>query len=167
MSTTTTDHPSAVPTAASQETPDYLAPCASATFSPEIYDFYGDTATVLGKIDAQELPIAERRMYFLMVESSKGSEIRFFERVDEAHAAVFSWTGHAAADLRSQIDTAVLANRGVMCIGEQIKSLLGDQIALNLEGTVPAPATARAAFAHTVRTNGENGFLRATTAMLC
>lgn len=167
---TTTDHAHAVPTAESQETPAYLGPCAAASFSPEVYDFYGDTSTVLDKIDAQELPISERhqrRMYFLMAESAQGSEIRFFERVDEAHAAVFSWSGQAAADLRSRIDAAVLANRGVMCIGEQLKSLLGDQIALNLEGTVPAPATARAAFAHTVRNNGGDGFLRATTAMLC
>lgn len=157
----------AIPTAASQETPSYLGPCAGFSWSPEVFDFYGNPEAVIEKIDGQKLPVTERRMYFLLVESAQGAEMRFFERVSEGLAAVFSWSGESAVELKSRIDRAVLSNRGVNCIGEQLKALIAEGVELNLEGTVPAPATPRAAFAHTIRNNGGDGYVRATTAMLC
>jgi len=157
----------AVPTANSQETPSYLAPCKPLSFSPEVFDFYGDPETVIEKIDNQHLPITERRMYFLLVESAQAAEMRFFERVSAELTAVFSWSGQSATELKTRIDEAVLTNRGVNCIGEQLKALINEGVELNLEGTVPAPATSRAAFAHTVRNNGAEGYLRATTGLLC
>lgn len=147
--------------------PAHLMACKPTSWNPTIFDFYGDAASILDKIDGTELQLADRRMYFLLVESASSAEIRFFERVSDELVAVFSWSGESAGDLKACIEEAVLANRGVNCVGEQLKMLVTDSLPVTLEGTVPAPLTSRAAFAHTIRNNGSDGYLRATTALLC
>lgn len=158
----------AVPIAAEdQATAAHLRGCKTASFSPEVTDFYGSAATILQKIDDYDLDIGDRRIYFLLVESATGAEIRFFERVSEELAAVYSWSGESAGDLKARIAEAILANRGINCIGEQVKALVADSFEVRLEGTVPAPVSPRAAFAHTIRNNDKDGFIRATTGLLC
>lgn len=151
--------------AAAVETPTYLGPCVAKSWNPEVFDFYGDAASILDKIDDAQLELGDRRMYFLLVESQTGAEIRFFERVNDELTAVFSWSGESAGDLKTRIGDVILDNHGVNCVGEQLKALVTKNLSVQLEGTVPAPTTSRAAFAHTIRNNSE--YLRATTALLC
>lgn len=157
----------AVSVATLVDAPSFLAPCKPKSWNPEVFDFYGDAAGILDKIDDAQLELSDRRMYFLLVESQTSAEVRFFERFNEELAAVFSWTGESAGDLKSRIGEVILANRGVNCVGEQLKALVTDSLSIQLEGTVPAPLTSRAAFAHTIRNNNSDGYLRATTALLC
>jgi hypothetical protein len=155
------------PRAEEQPAASYLAPCKPTSFSPELLDFYGDSTTILNKIDNHDLRLGDRRVYFLLVESATSAEVRFFERVSDELVAVFSWSGTTAGDLKSRINEAILANRGINCIGEQLKKLISDRLEVRLEGTVPAPVSPRAAFAHTIRNNDSDGYLRATAALLC
>lgn len=146
---------------------DMFARCAFYSFRPSIYSFFGEAESILTKMDAIPEKLADLRTFILAVESSSAAEVRLFERVDGDKWAVSSWRGAAIGDLNARMADSVMENSGVLCIGEQLKSLLTSELDLSLEGVVPAPVSARAAFGHAVRGLGTDTFIRATAAMLC
>src|ERR1043165_4419068 len=128
-----------------------LAPgCEPASWSPEVLDFYGDPATILRKIDGHDMELADRRIFVLLTESEGRANVRFFEQVDGENYAVSTWTGESLDGLNGRLAETIMTNKGVHCVGEQVRALL-KSFDLELAATVPAPANARAAFAHTVR----------------
>jgi hypothetical protein len=141
--------------------------CKTFSWSAEAHDFYGDAETILGKMDAMSMQLAERRVFLLLVESNDSAEVRFFEQVQDGVWAVSTWSGESLGDLPKQIASMILANQGVHCVGEQVKALTNASVDLKLAATVPAPASPRAAFAHTVRAHGKEKYIRATVALLC
>lgn len=160
--TTPTETPGAV-----ERDMDIFARCAFYSFRPSIYSFFGEPDSILAKMDAIPEKLSDLRTFILAVENSSAAEVRLFERVDGDKWAVSSWHGPALGDLNARMADAVMANSGVLCVGEQLKGLLTSELDLTLEGIVPAPATARAAFGHAVRGLGTESFVRATTALLC
>ncbi|MBT2212174.1 MULTISPECIES: hypothetical protein [Actinomadura] len=140
--------------------------CTAYSWSPEVHDLYGDPETIIRKMDGMDMELADRRIFVLLTESANGADIRFFERVGDGEYVVSTWSGDAAAGLVGRLADTILGNKGVHCVGEQVRAMLSEY---DLEpiGTVPAPANARAAFAHTVRGHGEGTFTRATAALLC
>ena len=141
--------------------------CFEASWSPEIHDLYGDAETILSKMDGLPMELGDRRVYALMVEGPTSAEVRFFEQVDPENWAILSWQGGKLGDLPSRLDEVVLKNRGIHCVGEQVKALLTSAVKLELQGIVPAPASARAAFAHPIRAHSKGEFVRASAALLC
>lgn len=141
--------------------------CSATAWNPEVHDFYGDAETILSKIDAMKMGLGDRRVYTLLVESADAAEVRFFEQVDAANWAVFTWHGSSLGDLSAKLSRRMLDNQGVHCIGEQVKTVITDTVSVELRGVVPAPASPRAAFAHPLRAYGPGTFMRATVALLC
>jgi hypothetical protein len=139
--------------------------CDDAKWSPEVYTFYGDASAILRKIDRVPMELTRRRVFFLIAEGGNSAELRFFERSDDDRWAVYSWSGEDA-DLANRVAKVILDNRGVHCVGEQVKHSL-KSLTIHSEGLVPAPESARAAFAHTIRAHGENHYIRATVGLLC
>lgn len=146
---------------------DLFARCAFRSFRPSLYSFFGEAESILEKMDAIPERLADLRTFILAVESSAAAEVRLFERVDGDKWAVSSWHGPAIGDLNARMADAIMANAGILCVGEQLKGLLTTELDLTLDGIVPAPASARAAFGHAVRGLGTETFIRATTALLC
>jgi hypothetical protein len=142
-------------------------PCVAFSWAAEAHNFYGDPETILGRMDGLTVQLAERRVFFLLVESADSAEIRFFEQVDGDHWAVSAWSGESLGDLPAQIGDVILANQGVHCVGEQVKALVNGTLEVRVLGLVPAPSSPRAAFGHTVRAHGNDTYIRATTAFLC
>jgi hypothetical protein len=146
---------------------DIFARCAAYSFRPSIYSFFGDAESILEKMDAIPETLANLRTFILAVENSSAAEVRLFERVDGDKWAVSSWRGPAMGDLNARMADSIMANSGILCVGEQLKDLLTNELDLTLEGVVPAPVSARAAFGHPVRGMATDTFARATAAMLC
>jgi hypothetical protein len=144
------------------------ARCHPFAWTPEVHTFYGDAEAILAKIDTIDMRLSERRMFLLTVETAGSAEIRLFEQVAGTSWSVSSWTGESLGRLSDGLHEAILGNQGVFCVGEQSKGVLvGQGFELTPEGLVPAPHSARAAFAHPIREHGAETFTRATAALLC
>jgi hypothetical protein len=153
--------------------------CRWASWEPEVFSFYGDPATVRAKLKNFEMHLADRRVFMFLVESSQSAQLSLFELAkdkddkdsqdtkskdtDKFH--VWIWGGKSAAELREKATDTILANRGVLCVGEQVKGLVK---ALQPEdkGVVPAPKTALAAFGHAIKGYNDQ-YIRLTVFLLC
>ena len=142
--------------------------CRVASYQPEVLSFHGDSATVLSRLEElkEQLPISRLRVYMFLLETAGSAELSLFERADDNNFKVSQWNGASAGDLREQITNRMLSNRGVLCIGEQSKALLAQKVKTTSLGVVPAPATARAAFGHTIQKHG-NEYMRLTVFLFC
>lgn len=143
------------------------AGCDENSRAPEVFELYGDPATVLGKLDKLDLGLDKRRLYVFTVESAQGAELRLFEKQPDGKAVrVSTWKGATLGDLGHEIGNGLLKNKGVHCAGEQTKSMLNSKLNLKAENDVPFPVSARSAFAHSVQNSGSD-FVRATIFLLC
>ncbi len=152
--------------------------CAAQSFSPEVVTFYGDSTQVLSKLEKHAWDLSDRRVYLALVETDHSAELSIFEKAQAKHAEaahqhgaapyvnVGHWRGSSAGDLREILANLTLENRGIACIGEQTKSIVMDKLSPQNLGTIPAPATIRAAFGHNIRQYGAN-YIRLTIFLLC
>lgn len=145
---------------------DLAIPCNTFAWTPEVHDFYGDPEAILAKMDNVDMALASRRIFVLLTESSGKAQARFFEQVEGERYTILTWEGDSLDGLNGRLAETILANRGVHCVGEQVRGLLSE-LPLELRAAVPAPASPRAAFAHAVREHGDDEFTRATAALLC
>jgi hypothetical protein len=130
-----------------------------------VHNFYGDPEIILTRMDGAAIDLPTRSAYLLMVEGDESAQIRFFEQADEENWAVSSWRGETLGDLWGQVDQTIIETGAGPSTAGRVKSLLEQTVPLELEGVVPPPVSARAAFAHPLRGHGANEFLRATTAL--
>lgn len=141
--------------------------CRQESWEPEVISLYGDPATVLAKIDKFKMRLPKRRIYLFLAESDDSAELALFELAEEKENKfqVWHWKGRSAAKVREEATNTILATRGVLCVGKQIKELV-----MSLDpkdkGTVPAPTSASAAFGHAIRGFGK-GYIRTTAFLLC
>lgn len=141
--------------------------CDANSKAPEVIELYGDAATIVSKLEAMNLGLDKRRVYVLAVETAQGAELRLYERTrDGKSVTVKTWTGPSMGDLGPAIGDTLLKNKGVHCAGEQTIALISSKVKLGAGEVVPAPASARAAFAHSVQ-NAKGDFVRATVYLLC
>jgi len=144
------------------------ARCHAWAFSPHVLDLYGDAEAILAHVDRAQMDLTERRMFLLAVENDERAEVKVFEQVSGDTWSVSTWRGDELGGLRGALGDTILANKGVFCVGEQTKGVLGQlDIEAVPDGTVPAPHSARAAFAHPIRDHARGGYARATIALLC
>src|SRR6516165_1385109 len=142
---------------------DSRAGCRKASWEPEVFSFYGDPDAVSAKLKNFEMNLPDRRVFLFMIETTNAAQLSLFELAKESKGGdtfhVWSWKGQSASDLREKATDTILANRGVLCVGEQIKSLVKG---LNPDdkGEIPAPRTALAAFGHEI--NGYHEYIRLT-----
>jgi hypothetical protein len=141
--------------------------CRQNSWEPEVLSYYGDPATVLRKLDNYEMNLPKRRIFMFLAESKGSAELSIFELADEKtnEFHVWHWKGNSAGELREEATETILKNRGVACVGKQIKSLV---MKLNPEdqGAIPAVATASAAFGHAIRELNDQ-YIRTTVFLLC
>lgn len=153
---------------AKQATGDEALPCKLSAQTAEVHQLYGDAESIMKRLEAMDTKFNERRMYLFMSESAEGAALSLYTRSDSGAGKTVSlatWRGASLGDLREQISSTILANRGKACIGEMTKGLLKN-LKLHDEGTIPAPNTARAAFGHAIKDSGEE-FLRVSVFLLC
>lgn len=153
---------------AKQSPEDETAPCRTSAQTAEVHQLYGDADSIMKRLEAMDTKFNERRMYLFMSESAEGAALSLYTRADRGAGKMVSlttWRGASLGDLREQISSTILANRGKACIGEMTRGLL-KHLKLQDEGTIPAPNTARAAFSHAIKDSGD-AFLRVSIFLLC
>jgi hypothetical protein len=159
-------HPGGAQTGQHQDKSEFNG-CRTNSWEPEVLSYYGDSATVLRKLDNYEMNLPKRRIFMFLAESKGSAELSIFELADEKtnEFHVWHWKGNAAGNLREEATETILKNRGVACVGKQIKSLV---MKLNPEdqGAIPAVASATAAFGHAIRTFDAQ-YIRTTVFLLC
>lgn len=142
------------------------AGCEKPSFSPEVYEFFGDSGSVLAKLEKFDMDLPNRRLYILSVETGDATEFSIFERKDAEKVAVMTWKGTGQGDLGQKISDAIIANRGIACVGEQSKGLISKAVKLEDKGSIPKPVSAMAAFAHPIKSYGTK-YIRATIYLMC
>lgn len=144
------------------------AVCAVSAFNPYSYDFYGDADTILESLDRSGVNLSERRMLMLSVENGTAAEVKLYEKVENDMWSVSTWTGSDVDEIRRSISSMLFDNKGVFCTGEQAKGVFENlEIVFATDGVVPAPRSARAAFAHPIRAYTKETYGRATVTCFC
>jgi len=146
--------------------PEIRAKCASYSYQPEILSYFGDSNTVISKLENDQMGLADRRGYLLLVEKKGSAEFSFFERVDADNFRVMQWQGQSLGDLREKLTDVIFQNRGIACVGEQTKMIVKASFKPEDRGTIPMPLSAKAAFSHTLKKYGDD-YLRVTILLLC
>src|SRR5262245_37003327 len=98
--------------------------CEEESWSPEVLAFYGDSDAILRKLDKFDMSLPRRRVFIFHLETDKEAEVAFFERASKTTHRVFRWKGRPSGKLVDQINKAIIANKGVACVGEQTKAIV-------------------------------------------
>ncbi|MGH9752067.1 MAG: hypothetical protein ACREA2_04730, partial [Blastocatellia bacterium] len=154
--------------------------CLAQAFSPEVVTFYGDSTAVLSKLDKHTWDLSDRRVYMVLLETDQSAELSIFEKAQAKDAQVAHhqhgassyvnvghWRGASAGELREQLSTLAMENRGIACIGEQTKSIVMAKLSPENLGPIPAPVSIRAAFGHNIKQYGAGNYIRLTVFLLC
>ncbi|MGP8199769.1 MAG: hypothetical protein ACLQU4_09745 [Limisphaerales bacterium] len=142
--------------------------CAAASWNPEVYTFYGAKANIVENISHIPVTLSERRVFVQITEDSSGvAEVKFYEKESGDTYTVRQWRTKDVAALLAEIDNAIFENKGVNCVGEQVKAILKRHLENETILTaVPAPESPKAAFTHSVN-EATGDFIRTTIMVLC
>ena len=121
----------------------------------EVFSFYGNPGEVGTKLDNFELHLTTHRVFMFIIESSTSAHVSLFEGVEETkdedkrynEFRLFTWDGTSARGMREKVSDEILAIKGRLCVGEQVKSLVQEFGATGSE-KIAAPRTGRAVFNH-------------------
>jgi len=149
-------------------TPKVLS-CLNSSWSPELYSFYGAKDTIVGKFANVPAKLSERRVFLQVTQGDSRADVKLYERQKDGTFTVTEWASSSllADILLADIDRAIVTNKGVNCVGEQVKAVLAKVLGEGkVSKAVPAPASPEAAFAHSVKeASGE--FIKSTAIILC
>lgn len=143
------------------------AGCEESSWNPELYSFYGAKANIIEKVSSIHANLPKRRVFVQITQGASRAEVRLYEKQGDGKYSVTEWNTKDAADLIGKIDKSILANKGVNCVGEQVKSILAKQLGSGkVSNAIPAPESPKAAFAHPVK-NAQGDFVKTTVIILC
>ncbi len=111
--------------------------------------FYGKKDLIIEKLSSWSANPSDHRVFVQITQGTNKGNVKFFERHGNDYT-VMEWNPHETSDLIIAIDKAIMANKGVNCVGEQIKAVLQRLGKGNKVENVAPPASAAAAFAHAV-----------------
>ena len=126
----------------------------------------GDAETVIDKLSGIEKDLTTRRVYIFTLETKRSAEVAFYERTKPGRVTVSRWRGKPSGTFHSKVNEAIIANKGVHCVGEQTKTIVKKLPKLTKDDDVSAPHNAKAAFFHQVRAHGTD-YVRASVYLLC
>jgi hypothetical protein len=144
------------------------AQCAVMSWSPEMFSFYGDKATVVSKFEQLDRDLLKHRVFAFVVETNRGAKLTFFELAEGGNTMdLGTLEGDSFNELSNRISTTLLANTGTKCAGMTAKDIIHSYANGRMaHGIVPRPATAGEAFKYAVaQADGE--YIRATFILLC
>jgi hypothetical protein len=131
--------------------------CKTASWSPEEYRFYGDKGTIVAKLANVPVWLSDRRIFLQVAQGDSSAHIKLYEQQKDGTFTVTEWTTKQPSRLLADIDDAIVANKGVNCVGEQVKGVLGKQLKeRKVSHAVVVPAYPPEAFADSIeQTQGD------------
>jgi hypothetical protein len=141
--------------------------CKASSWNPELYSFYGDKEIIAEKLAKIPTKLSQRRVFLQVTQGDVSAQVKFFEQQKDGTFTVTEWTTEHSAGLLADIDKAIITNKGVNCVGEQIKTILNKQLKEGKVSTsVAVPESPQAAFARPVeKASGE--FIKTTIIFGC
>jgi hypothetical protein len=142
--------------------------CNYASWNPEAYCFYGEKAKIVDKLsNLSTTKLSERRVYLQITQGEASSDVKLYEREKNDTFTVTEWTTSQTSHLLTELDKVIIVNKGVNCVGEQIKSLLGKELKQGkVSKDVAPPESFKAAFAHSVNA-AKGAFIRSIVYLFC
>jgi len=160
--------PSVSPSAtASASPPGGGDACNYASWNPEVYSFYGAKENVAEKISRLPLKLSEHRVFVQITQGEAWAQVKMFELQKDGTFTVTEWEGKDTSRLACDIDKAIMVNKGVNCVGEQMKAAIVK--ALNkgkVSNSVAAPETPAAAFGHSIKA-AKGDFIKSEVIVAC
>ena len=141
--------------------------CLNSSWSPEHYSFYGAKDTIVEKLANIPVKLSERRVFLQVTQGDSSADVKLYERQKDGTFTVTEWKPKRTSRLLTEIDKAIIDNKGVNCVGEQVKAVLKKELGKGeVSPPAAAPETPKAAFAHSVKeASGE--FIKSTVIVLC
>ena len=141
--------------------------CKAMSWSPELYSLYGSKAHILQQLGGLPVKLSERRVFLEITQGEASANVKLFEQQPDGSFGVTEWTTKESSRLLGQIDEAIIANKGVNCVGEEIKALLGKELREGKASQgLPATASPQTAFGPSVE-EAVGEFIRCTIIILC
>jgi hypothetical protein len=126
--------------------------CNKQSWSPEMHTFYGSKDVILEKLGNWSAKPSEHRVFVQITQGPKGGDVKFFERSGSSGSyTVTEWSALETSKLVEALDKAIMANKGVNCVGEQMKAVLEKLGKGTKTNDVAEPASVSAAFSHAVK----------------
>jgi len=141
--------------------------CNYASWNPEVYSFYGAKENVAEKVSRLPLKLSEHRVFVQITQGEAWAQVKMFELQKDGTFTVTEWEGKDTSRLACDIDKAIMANKGVNCVGEQMKAAIVK--ALNkgkVSDSVAAPETPAAAFGHSIKA-AKGDFIKCAVIVAC
>src|SRR6476646_2965148 len=133
---------SVYPSSSASASPPGVPACNNASWNPEVYSFYGAKENVAEKVSRLPLKLSEHRVFVQITQGEAWAQDKMFELQKDGTFTVTEWEGKDTSRLACDIDKAIMANKGVNCVGEQMKAAIVK--ALNkgkVSNSVAAPET--------------------------
>jgi hypothetical protein len=141
--------------------------CRNKIWSPEVYSFYGEKDAIVEKLASIPAKLSERRVFVQVTQGESSADVKLYVQQNDGTFTVTEWTTKPSSRLLAKIDEEIIANKGVECVGEQVKDVLAKELKKGkVSNAVAAPASPEAAFADLVKqASGE--FIKSTLIILC
>jgi hypothetical protein len=103
-----------------------LAVCALNAWSPEIFTFYGDKASIIEKLNSIDRNLLEHRSFGFIVEDGDRASAYFFEgqTLDSREHSLSYAESAAFKGFANRVSATLLTNQGDKCAGMLTKDLL-------------------------------------------
>ena len=147
--------------------PPGVPACNNASWNPEVYSFYGANENVAEKVSRLPLKLSEHRVFVQITQGEAWAQVKMFELQKDGTFTVTEWEGKDTSRLACDIDKAIMTNKGVNCVGEQMKAVIVK--ALNkgkVSNSVAAPETPAAAFGHSIKA-AKGDFIKSEVIVAC
>jgi len=141
--------------------------CRASSWNPELYTFYGAKNIIVEKLAKIPAKLSERRVFLEVTQGDSSADVKLYEQQKDGTFTITEWTTRQTSCLLADIDRAIVTNKGVNCVGEQVKDVLAKELGEGkvAEG-VAAPVSPEAAFAHSVK-EASGDFIKSTVIILC
>ena len=126
--------------------------CNYQSWNPEIYSFYGAKENITEKVSRLPLKLSEHRVFVQITQGEASAQVKMFELQKDGTFTVTEWEGKDTFRLACDIDKAIVANKGINCVGEQMKAAIVKALGKGkVSDSVAAPETPAAAFGHSIK----------------
>ena len=140
------------PSPSPEGTPGGGDACNYQSWNPEIYSFYGAKENIIEKVSRLPLKLSEHRVFVQITQGEDWAQVKMFELQKDGTFTVTEWEGKDTFRLSCDIDKAIVANKGVNCVGEQMKAAIVKALGKGkVSHSVAAPETPAAAFGHSIK----------------
>jgi len=141
--------------------------CNYQSWNPEIYSFYGAKENITEKVSRLPLKLSEHRVFVQITQGEAWAQVKMFELQKDGTFTVTEWEGKDTFRLACDIDKAIVANKGINCVGEQMKAAIVKALGKGkVSNSVASPETPAAAFGHSIKA-AKGDFIKSEVIVAC